>query len=145
MANTPIDQLLEDAVATGTVPGAVGLVTNRDTVLYEGAVGVMDVEGHVPMRPDAIFRIKSMTKPVTSLAVMMLVDDGLVDLDAPAQRYLPRLEGREVLAELGDASFSARPAARPPTVRDLLRRPTSTVWRRSTTGRRAASKGTREA
>jgi len=75
------------------------------------------------MRADAIFRIASMTKPITSVAAMMLREEGLLQLDDPASQYLPELEGREVLVSIdhSDSSIVTRPATRPITIRDLLR------------------------
>src|SRR2546425_334074 len=67
-----INTILQRAVQQGIVPGVVAVVVNKDRVLYEGAFGLMDVGKQKPMQKDAIFRIASMTKPVTSVAVMML-------------------------------------------------------------------------
>lgn len=122
-AEAALDQVLRGAVGDGSVPGIVGLVTSRDSVLYRGAFGVMDARGEEPMQTDPIFSIASMTKPVTSVGVMMLVDRGLLGLDDAASDYLPELERREVLEHIdpADSTVSTRPAARPVTVRDLLR------------------------
>ena len=83
----------------------------------------MDPSTQEPLTTDALFRFYSMTKPITSLGLMMLHDEGLVDLDAPASDYLPELTNREVLVRVDTASGTAitRPASRSPTVRDLLR------------------------
>src|SRR5215475_2840845 len=67
-----IDAILQHAVQQGTVPGVVAIVANKDRILYQGAFGLMDVGKQRPISRDAIFRIASMTKPVTSAAVMML-------------------------------------------------------------------------
>src|SRR5262245_19419921 len=72
---------LADAVARGDTPGVVALVVDRDGVLYEGAAGKLDVGRNLPMRVDAIFNIASMTKPVTSVAIMMLLEEGKLKLD----------------------------------------------------------------
>jgi len=118
-----LDAVLTEAVASGCVPGVVALVTTSDGVVYLRAVGVLDPTGAVPMRPDAIFDIASMTKPITSLGVMMLIEEGELGLDEAASRYLPELEGREVLVDVDpDAgTFRTRPATRAVTIRDLLR------------------------
>jgi CubicO group peptidase (beta-lactamase class C family) len=118
-----LDEVLESAVAGGEVPGVVAIVVDRDTVLYRGAAGVMDAEGARAMRPDALFRIASMTKPITSVAIMILVEEGVLSLDAPASDYLPELEGREVLVSVDadNSSVATRPVSRPITIRDLLR------------------------
>lgn len=118
-----VDSVLQAAVRNGDVPGAVALITSRDSILYHRAFGALDPSGPLPMTLDAIFPIQSMTKPITSLGIMMLAQEGKVDLDAPASRYLPELAGREVLVRVDSAERSAvtRPAAREVTIRDLLR------------------------
>ena len=106
-------QHLQSAVTRGDLPGAVVIVVDRDNVIYEGAAGY---------RADAIFRIASMTKPVTSVAVMMLVDAGQVKLDDPVSKYLPEYERSGVITNFDTTSgtYGTRPAARPTTIRHLL-------------------------
>jgi len=118
-----LDDVLRSAVAAGGVPGVVALVATRDSVIYRGVYGVMDAVGDEAMTDDAIFRIASMTKPITSVGIMMLREDGLLDLDDAASEYLPELADREVLVEINsaDSSVTTRPATRPITIRDLLR------------------------
>src|SRR5262249_31000580 len=82
-AATEIDAILQRNVQQGTVPGVVVMVANKDRVLYQGASGLMDSGKQKPMSKDAIFRIASMTKPVTSVAVMMLVEQGKLSVDDP--------------------------------------------------------------
>ena len=108
-----LSRYLETAVARGDVPGAVALVVDADEVLYEGAAG---------MRRDAIFRIASMTKPVTSVAIMMLVDAGQLRLDDPVSKYLPDYERSGVITnfDASGATYGTRPGARPTTIRHLL-------------------------
>src|SRR3954469_20956440 len=86
-----IDAVLRAAIERKDVPGVVALVTNRDRVLYQGAFGVADVSTGRELTPDALFRIASMTKPITSLALMQLVEQGKLGLDDPAEKYLPEL------------------------------------------------------
>jgi hypothetical protein len=74
--NAALDAGLRGAVEARDVPGVVALVTNRERVLYQGAFGVADVATGRPLAPDALFRIASMTKPVTSVALMQLVEQG---------------------------------------------------------------------
>ena len=116
-----IDAALAAAVEDGRIPGAVVLVTTPERVVYHRAVGEM-APGE-PMRPDALFDIASMTKPITSLGVLMLVEEGRLDLDAPASGYLPELAGREVLVRVDTTAGAlvTRPATREVTLRDLLR------------------------
>ena len=114
------DGILERAVADGRVPGVVAMVATVDEVIYAKAAGFADVEGQVPMREDSIFRIASMTKPVTSVAVMQLVADGEVDLDAPVDRYLDDFTPKRVLLAVDDGQPSYSEATYVPTVRQLL-------------------------
>src|SRR5262249_17300509 len=90
--------------------------------LFIGAAGQRDVAGHAPLPTDAIFRIASMTKPVTSLATMMLVEEGRIGLDDPLAKILPEFERARVLTSLNDATgaFETRAPARPITIRHLL-------------------------
>ena len=117
-----IDAYLERSVETTRIPGAVALVADANGVLYAGAFGKRAVAADVDMTRDTIFRIASMTKPITSLAVMMLVEDGLVGLDDPIAEHVPELENPRVFDSFDteDGSYTTRPAARPITVRHLL-------------------------
>jgi CubicO group peptidase (beta-lactamase class C family) len=117
-----VDQLLRDAVAKGEIPGVVAAVTNKDRILYLNAFGKQDVAKNIPMNKDTVFRIASMTKPVTSVAVMMLNEKGKLRLDDPAGNYEPSLKGREVIATFNekDATYTTRPAKREMTIRQLL-------------------------
>src|SRR5215470_7989614 len=137
-ANAALDASLRGAIERKDVPGVVALVTDREHVLYEGAFGVADVATGRPLTTDALFRIASMTKPVTSVALMQLVEQGKLGLDDPAEKYLPELAGLKVI-ESFDATTGAyqlRPASRPPTVRHFLTHTsglaypfTSAIWR----------------
>lgn len=117
-----IDAYLTRAVRETRIPGIVALVVDADRVLYSGAFGRQNVAGGVPMAEDSIFRIASMTKPVTSVAVMMLVQEGDIGLDDPVSDYLPAFEDTQVIESFNaaDKSYTARPAQRPMTVRHLL-------------------------
>jgi len=133
-----IDDGLRAAIERRDVPGAVALVTDRERVLYEGAFGVADVATGRPVTQDTLFRIASMTKPITSLALMQLAEQGRLELDDPAERFLPELAGLKVV-ESFDAATKAcklRPPSRPPTVRHFLTHTsglaypfTSEIWR----------------
>jgi methyl acetate hydrolase len=111
-----IDAALSSAVERGDVPGVVGIAVNRDGVIYEGAFGKARVAENMDMRMDAIFGIFSMTKGLTSLAVLQQVDEGKLSLDEPAGAVHPKLKGVSVLAEDG----GLRPAAKPVSLRHLL-------------------------
>jgi CubicO group peptidase (beta-lactamase class C family) len=105
-------------VESGAVPGLVALVARRDEV-QAGAFGALSVGGE-PMRRDTIFRVASMTKPVTAVAAMILVEECLLRLDEPVDRLLPELADRRVLQRLDGPLHETVPAERPITVRDLL-------------------------
>jgi CubicO group peptidase (beta-lactamase class C family) len=85
-----------------------------------GSAGVLDTATGTPVARDSLFRISSMTKPVTAAAALRLVDEGVLDLDEPVDRLLPELAGRQVLAEPGGPLDRCVPARRPVTPRDLL-------------------------
>ena len=101
-----LDASLRGAVERKDVPGVVALITDRERVLYQGAFGVADVATGRPLTTDALFRIASMTKPVTSVALMQLVEQGRLGLDDPAEKYLPELAGLKVF-ESFDAATGA--------------------------------------
>src|SRR5689334_3623829 len=117
-----LDAALSGAVERKEIPGVVALVTNRDRVLYQNAFGLADVATGRPLTSDALFRIASMTKPITSTALMQLIEQGRIGLDDPAEKYLPELVGLKVIesfdAKTGD--YKVRPASRPPTVKHFL-------------------------
>ncbi len=117
-----IDAILQRAVQQGTVPGVVAVVANKDSILYEGAFGLMDVGKQKKMTKDAIFRIASMTKPVTSVAVMMLVEQGKLSLDDPVSKYVPSFKGREMIATFNasDANYTTKPSEKEVLIRHLL-------------------------
>src|SRR5947199_3209396 len=106
-----IDAALRAAVERNDVPGVVALVVNRDRVRYQGTFGVADVDTKRPLTADALFRIASMTKPVTSLALMQLVEQGKLALDDPADKYLPELAGLKVITSFDPATgeYKVRP------------------------------------
>jgi len=117
-----LSAFLRESVARGDAPAVAAIVVNNDRVLFLDAAGTRDKANSAPMAPDAIFRIASMTKPVTSLAAMMLIEQGTLRLDDPVTKYLPEFAKRQVLTTFNDAdaTFETRPPARGVTVRDLL-------------------------
>jgi methyl acetate hydrolase len=121
-AKAAISRQLSGAVVRGDTPGVVALVASREGVLYEGAAGKLDVAHNVAMPVDAIFAIASMTKPVTSVAVMMLLEEGKLKLDDPVSKYLPGFDNLQVITKFNDkdATYQTRPAKRPMTIRHLL-------------------------
>jgi CubicO group peptidase (beta-lactamase class C family) len=111
--------ILQTYVNNGSVPGAVGLIARGDRVEVQ-AVGCTGIDGTHPMVRDSIFRIASITKPITAAAVMMLVEDGQITLDDPVGPWLPELASPAVVRTPAGPVDDVVPAIRPITVADLL-------------------------
>ena len=101
-----IDELLQGVVDRNEIPGVVAAVTGRDRILYKGAFGNIDTANNVEMSADAIFEIISLTKPFTSVAVMMLLEEGRLDLDQPVSDFLPSLRKPEVITRFDEAAVT---------------------------------------
>ena len=112
-------------VATGKIPGAVLLIQQHGKPVYYENFGVRDVATELSMTADTIFRLYSMSKPITSVAAMMLVEEGKLALDDPVSKYIPAFAnmkvGVEKKAEDGKLSLELEPLKRPITIEDLLR------------------------
>ncbi|HEU4686917.1 MAG TPA: serine hydrolase domain-containing protein, partial [Vicinamibacterales bacterium] len=117
-----IGAFLKSAIARGDVPGAVVLVTAPDRVLYHEAFGKMNVAKGMDMQKDTIFNIASMTKAITSVGVMILIDEGKLTLDDDVSKYLPEFKSPKVISKVDVAAgtYETRPATRPITIRQLL-------------------------
>ena len=117
-----LSRQISSAVSRGDAPGVVALIVGRDAVLYEGAAGKLDVTHDLSMPVNAIFSIASMTKPVTSVAIMMLFEEGKLKLDDPVSKYLTGFDNLQVITKFNekDATYETRPAKRPMTIRHLL-------------------------
>src|SRR5262249_51941039 len=114
-----LHDVLQTHVSNGSVPGAVGLVARGDRVEV-AAAGAADVDGTSPMARDSIFRIASITKPITAAAVMMLVEDRRIGLEDPVGPWLPELASPVVVRTPAGPVDDVVPAVRPVTVADLL-------------------------
>ncbi|TDH59459.1 class A beta-lactamase-related serine hydrolase [Dankookia rubra] len=116
-----IDAVLRGAVESGAVPGVVALATDRAGTLYQGAFGRRGLDVAAPMTADTVFWIASMTKAITSVAAMQLVEEGRLELDAPLGPLLPQLAAPQVLERFDAAGTPfLRPATKPITLRLLL-------------------------
>ena len=117
-----LSQFLTDATGRGDVPGVVVTVVNKDGVIYNEAFGKSSTLRNTPMAKDTIFNIASMTKAVTSVAIMMLLDEGRLKLDDDVAKYLPKYKDPVVVSKFNaaDGSYETRPAKRPITIRHLL-------------------------
>jgi CubicO group peptidase (beta-lactamase class C family) len=121
-----ITKVFGDEVDRGRLPGVVVGVARKGKLVYFEAIGYQDKPGNKKMQKDAIFRVYSMTKPWTSVAAMMLVEEGKIQLPDPVSKFLPAFKGLNVSvaasnATTGQASYELVPAAREPTIQDLLR------------------------
>src|SRR5580692_4976666 len=128
-----VTQFFQSEVDQVAIPGAVLVVARNGKIVYRQAIGYQDREKKIPMKADAIFRIFSMTKPVASVAVMMLVEEGKIDVMAPVAQYLPEFKDVKVGVEKTDPA-TGKPALtleaplRPMTVQDLLRHTSGLVY-----------------
>jgi CubicO group peptidase (beta-lactamase class C family) len=119
-----INQLIQRRIDAGQLAGAVTIVARRGKVAHFEAQGVADLESRRPMTKDSLFRIASMSKPVTGVAIMMLVEEGKVRLTDPVSRYIPEFRGMKVAvaqpSTAPEVKFYTVPAEREITIRDLL-------------------------
>ena len=113
-------EVLQGEVGKARLPGAVALIARRGQVLLHETVGQQDPSSNVPMGLDAIFRIYSMTKPIVSVAAMVLMERGQLLLSDPVAQHLPEFEDVQVTTHIGGHSAQHRPR-QAPTVQDLLR------------------------
>ena len=128
-----VTRAFQGYVDSGQLPGAVVLIARNDEVAYFRAFGWRDREKKLPMTTDAIFRIASMTKPLVSVAAMMLAEEAKLDLAAPVSQYLPEFKDVKVAVETtdpatGKTEVTLRPPARPMVVQDLLRHTAGLVY-----------------
>jgi CubicO group peptidase (beta-lactamase class C family) len=117
-----LDTFLSARVTGGAVPGVVAVVVDRGSVLYSGAFGKRNSAKNVALTTDSIFRIASMTKAVTSVATMMMVEQGKLKLDDDVSTYLPAFKSMQVLTKYDEkaGTYETRPNTKPITIRQLL-------------------------
>ena len=113
--------VLDKYIAAGELAGAVSLIYRHGEIAHLSARGFQDIEARTPMQRDTIFGLASMTKPVTAVATMILVEEGKMRLDEPIDRWLPELADRQVLDDPNGPLDEVHDSPRPITVRDLLR------------------------
>jgi len=120
-----VGDYIRNEIATGTFPGAILLIQQHGRPVYSENFGVRDVATKLPMSADTIFRLYSMSKPITSVAAMMLVEDGKLKLDDPVSKYIPAFTetkvGVEKRSDDGSLTLVREPLRRPITIEDLLR------------------------
>ncbi len=117
-----VGDYIRNEIATGKIPGAILLIQQHGQPVYFGSFGVRDVATGLPMTPDVIFRLYSMSKPITSVAAMMLVEDGKLRLEDPVSKYIPAFADVKVaVGPPGEKAPALEPVHRPITIEDLLR------------------------
>ncbi|MDB4152079.1 serine hydrolase [Flavobacteriaceae bacterium] len=117
-----IDTYLNKAIEKNQIPGAVALIRRNNKIIYNKAFGYSDVENKIMYSTDDIFRIASMTKAVTSLAVLMLWEEGEFNLDDPIEKYIPEFKDLKVLTDFNetDSTYLSKPAENKISIRHLL-------------------------
>lgn len=117
-----IDKMLQQSIDSGWIAGAVGFIARDGKIVYDKAFGVNDIEAKTLMHKDDIFRIASQTKAITSVAVMMLFEEGKFLVDDPISKYIPEFANPGVLDKFNekDTTYTTVPANREITIRDLL-------------------------
>jgi CubicO group peptidase (beta-lactamase class C family) len=119
-AKGAIDETLRSGIAARKIPAAVAMVANANKTLYSGAFGTRDSSG-VPVQTDSIFQIASMTKAITTVAALQMVEQGKVGLDDPVSKHLPQFEKIQVLEGFdANGKPNLRTASKAPTLRQLL-------------------------
>jgi CubicO group peptidase (beta-lactamase class C family) len=114
------EHLKQKYIEPREVAGALTLVARHGEVVHHSAVGMMDIEREKPMQQDTIFRIYSMTKPITSIAMMLLYEEGRFQLSDPVHDFIPEWRNQRVFVSGNHPNYMTTPVERPMTVRDLL-------------------------
>jgi CubicO group peptidase (beta-lactamase class C family) len=128
-----IGTAVQHSIDEKQIAGAVTMVVRHGRVAWFRAQGMMDREADKAMRPDAMFRICSMTKPITSVAVMMMYEEGRFQLGDPISKYLPKFKNPKVFVKPATGQPYTIPAAREITIRDLLRHTSGLTYNWNTT------------
>lgn len=115
-----MDSVLKHYVDAGHVPGFVAGIARHGKLVYLSAAGFQDLENQVPMTPEAMFQIRSMSKPIASLAAMQLIEQGRLSLQDPVSRYIPSFADMEVFDDPTDVNSTTHKPAREITIEDLL-------------------------
>ncbi len=127
-ADDPIRDRFLKFGADGDLAGAVVIVGTKDKIVYEGATGMANSADRISMEPSTLFRIASMTKPITAIAIMMLVDEGKLSVDDAVEKHLPEFKGQKLVVkvqsnrkeEVPPDTYRITAPKRPITLRDLL-------------------------
>jgi CubicO group peptidase (beta-lactamase class C family) len=117
---TRIRETMQRFIDRKEISGVVALVGRSDGIVATEAIGRRDIEADLPMTPETIFRIASMTKPITAIGIMMLADQGKLEVDDPVEKHLPEFKGQMLVASRSDDAITLKKPPRPITLRDLL-------------------------
>ena len=104
-----VSQMIQRRIAAGEMTGAVTIVARKGKIVHLEAQGVMDLDSKKPVTKDTMFRVASMTKPVTGVAIMMMIEEGKVRLNDPVSRYIPEFKGLKVAIAQPAPAGQARP------------------------------------
>ncbi len=117
-----IDKMIQQGIDSGWIAGATGFIARDGKIVYDKAFGFSDIEKKTILKNDDIFRIASQTKAITSIAAMMLFEEGKFLLDDPISKYIPEFSNPQVIDKFNpaDTTFTTIKAKREVTVRDLL-------------------------
>lgn len=117
-----IEALINRKIKEKRIPGAVVLAARHGQIVINKAFGMNDIEANIPLKNDDIFRMMSMSKAITSIAVMMLYEEGRFNLDDPISRYIPAFKNPQIIDSVNrkDSSYVAHPAKKEITIRHLL-------------------------
>ena len=110
---------LSKYIAQKEIPGLITAVLRKGRIVHFETQGYADVENEIPLQKDSLFRIYSMTKPVTGVAVMILLEEGKIRLDDPVQKFIPEFKKTKVFKGMDDSGMLTESLARPITIRDL--------------------------
>lgn len=117
-----IDHMLKDALETGEIPGVVALIARNGKIIFHNSYGMADNTSSTKLQKDAIFRIASQTKAITSTAVMMLWEEGKFRLDDPISKYIPEFKEAQILDTFNesDSTYTVKPAEKQISIRHLI-------------------------
>ncbi len=117
-----IDDMISSEVSNGNIPGAVALIARNGKIVFHKAYGMANNEAKISMEKDAVFRIASQTKAITSTAIMMLWEEGRFQLDDNISKYIPEFDNAQILDAYNEAdgTYTTKPAENQITIRDLL-------------------------
>lgn len=111
---------MQSLVDGADIAGSVTVIGNKDGIVDIEAIGSQDLERGIAMTKDALFRIASMTKPITAIGIMILVEEGKLAIDDPVEKHLPEFRGQMLVAERGPETITLKKPSRPITLKDLL-------------------------